>query len=127
MKPFRTSLTARIVSLAIAFALVGTGLIPILGIAPAISLPIVFLAAVGACIAGLVLGVQDHPGPVLVLGLTLPLVLWPFTMVAMLVATRFGNFGWALIAAGCVMGGATAIASYTTRHEPVAEHSARAA
>jgi hypothetical protein len=118
MKPFRTSITARIVSLSIAFALAGAGLIPIAGFSAAVALPIVFIAAVGGCIIGLVLGVNDHPGPVAVLAMMLPLALWPFTMVAIGVATRFGAYGWALIAAACVMSGATAIASFTTRREP---------
>jgi hypothetical protein len=115
MKPFRTSITARVVSLSIAFALIAGGLIPILGLTPSIALPIVLLLAVGGCIVGCVLGVQEHTGATAALAIFLPLVLWPFCMVLIGVATKYGEYGWALIAAGAVMSGATAVASFTTR------------
>ena len=122
MKPFRTSITARVVSLSIAFALLAGGLIPILRLTPAIALPVVLLVAVGGCIVGCVLGVQEHTGPTAALAILLPLALWPFTLVLIAVATRFGEYGWALIAAGAVMAGATAIASFTTRTAPSIDH-----
>jgi hypothetical protein len=128
MKPFRTSLTARIVSLSIAFALTGGGLIPILGLTPAIALPAVILLAVAGCIVGCILGAQEHTWSVAALAIMLPLALWPYTLVLMLVATRFGEYGWALVAAGALMTGATAIASFTTRPSaekaPAAQHAA---
>jgi hypothetical protein len=120
MKPFRTSTSARIVSLAVAFALAGGGLIPIFGLTPSVAIPIVLLAAVGASIVGLVIGVNDHPGAIALVAMLGPLALWPYTMVLMLVATRFYAWGWALVAAGAAMAGATAIASFTTREAPSA-------
>ncbi len=115
MKPFRTSATARVVSLSIAFALIGGGLIPILGLAPSLALPVVLLIAVGGCIVGGVLGVNEHTGPTAALAIFLPLLLWPFVMLLISVSTRHGEYGWALIAAGAVVSGATAVASFTTR------------
>jgi hypothetical protein len=103
MKPFRTSATARIVSSAIAFALLGGGLIPILGINPAIGLPIVLLLSVGAVIAGLVIGVQDHVAPVAFLAILLPLALWGYVLGLLVIVHHYPGYGLGLVAAGILM------------------------
>ena len=123
MKPFRTSTSARVLSAAIAFALAGAGVTAVAGFDPHAALPIVFLVAAGGGIVGLLAGVYEQTARVALLALLLPLAFWPFTMLAALVATRYPVFGWLEIAVGCVVAGASAIASYTTRR---AEHPASA-
>ncbi len=131
MKPFRTSLTARIVSLAVAFALAGGGAIPIFGFAPAAAVPIVLLLSVAACIVGCLLGAQEHAGATALLAMMLPLALWPYTLLLLLVVARFPQHGWTLMAAGAFVAGLTAIASFTTERASRAgrtvESAARAA
>jgi hypothetical protein len=118
MKPFRRSLTARIVSSAIAFALLGGGLIPTLGIPPAYGLPVVLLLAVGAVIAGLVLGVQDHPGPVAYLAILMPLALWAYTLALLVIINHVPTYALALVAAGILMAAFTLAGSVIGKRAP---------
>ncbi|HZS42136.1 MAG TPA: hypothetical protein VFF06_35145 [Polyangia bacterium] len=126
MHPFKTSLTARIVSFAIAFALIGGGLIPTLGLRPAIALPIVLLLAVGACIVGLVVGASDHPGAVGFCAVLLPMALWAYVLVLLLVVNRFPAFAYALDAAGVAVVFSTVLASFQARDAQAREAQPRA-
>ena len=99
MKPFRASLTARLVSVSITLAVGGGGLVLTLGISPN-SIPLVLLAAIGFSIVGLIVGVEEHPEPVLLLGVVLPLALLPYVMLLELIRTGFPEYAWILVAAG---------------------------
>lgn len=115
MKPFRTSPTARIVSLAVALSLVGGGLLAVTGAGPSVALPLLLLASIGACIVGLVLGANEHTGPVALLAILLPLALWPYVMTMEWIVTSAPRYGSALLIAGGVMLGMTLLATVTTR------------
>ena len=115
MQPFKTSLTARIVSFSIAFALLGGGLIPTLGLRPAMALPIVLLLAVGGCIVGLLLGVNDHPGAVGFCAVLLPMAFWAYVLVLLVVVNRFPAYAYALDAAGVAVLFSTVAASFQAR------------
>jgi hypothetical protein len=116
MKPFRLSITARIVSLAIAVALFGGGAIPILGLAPSVALPILLIPTVLACIVGLILGAQEHTGAVLMLALLLPLGLWAYTLALLVVTGPLPQLAWGLVALGVVVAASTVVvAPLTTR------------
>jgi hypothetical protein len=111
MKPFRTSLTARIVSLALAAALIGTGLIALTG-ATAL-FPYALLVGVMGCVVGLIIGAIEHTYPAMALAVALPIALWPYIMVAELTMHRLPVAGWAFIAVGAVIGSLTAFAGAT--------------
>jgi hypothetical protein len=102
MKPFRTSVTARMISLAATIALTGGGAAVALATHLNWTIPLVLLAAIMAGIVGLALGAYDHPGPVVLLAVLLPMALWPYVMVLELVRTSYPTWSWALIAAGLV-------------------------
>ena len=119
MKPFRTSLTARIVSLAIAIALVGTGILALTGAAELF--PYVLLAGIMGCVVGVIIGAVEHPFSTMALVVALPLALWPYIMVAELVMHRLPVAGWAFIALGAVVGSLTAFAGATVHDRKAAE------
>ena len=122
MAPFRTSPTARLVSASIATALMGGGLIAILGLPPEIAVPFVLLAAVGMGIVGLVLGVQEHAGAVALLAILLPMALFAYVMVLWAAVTRMPSSGYAFVVAGAIPLTMTIFASATTQKKPVATH-----
>jgi len=118
MKPFRTSLTARIVSLAIAVTLIGTGILALTGAAALF--PYVLLVGIMGCVVGVIVGAMEHTYSALALVVALPIALWPYIMVAELTMHRLPIAGWAFIAIGAVVGSLTAFAGATV-HEKKAE------
>ncbi len=100
MKPFRNSFTARSLTAAASFALIGAGLIPVLGLRPALALPVVFLLAIGTGIVSLVMGANDYPGTIALLGMLMPLAFWAYVCGAILVVNVFPAYGWVLISLG---------------------------
>jgi hypothetical protein len=119
MKPFRTSLTARIVSLAIAVALAGTGILALTGAAALF--PYVLLVGIMGCVVGVIVGAVEHTFAAMALVVALPLALWPYIMVAELAMHRLPIAGWAFIASGALVGSLTAFAGATVRTESARE------
>ena len=117
MKPFRTSITARIISGGAIFALAGGGIVAATGINPAWGVPIVLLFTALSGIVGLVLGANDHPGAVLFTALLLPLALWPYTMVLIYITTRRPEWGPVLFAAALLVLALTLYATVTVKRE----------
>ena len=113
MKPFRTSLTARLVSLSIAVALAGAGLSLALGLRPSLVVPLTFIAAITLSIFGLVVGVLEYPGAVLLLAILLPCALWPYAMCAEYLREVWPAGGWALLALAALPLGLTVVAPKT--------------
>jgi hypothetical protein len=103
MVPFRASLPGRIVWLSVAFALVSGGLIPIFGVNPAVWIPFALLIPVFGCVVGTILSIHEHHWAAMALAVALPLCLWPYTMVLMLLTKSWPQFGWLFIAAGGAM------------------------
>ncbi|HEY7955670.1 MAG TPA: hypothetical protein VII38_10265 [Polyangia bacterium] len=101
MKPFRTSLTARCLAAATAIALVGAGLLPILGI-PVMYVSVPILVSVVIAVFGMLLGVNDHPGTIGLLACTLPVAMWAYVLAALGVLKVYPAWSWALVAAGLV-------------------------
>jgi hypothetical protein len=102
MKPFRASITARLLSAAAAFALIAGGLIPTLGLPTGIALPVVLLVAAGCGIVSLVLGVNDHPGQVAMLAIMMPMAFWAYALGLIVIAQKLPAFGWVLLALALV-------------------------
>jgi hypothetical protein len=100
MKPFRNSFTARALTAAASFALIGAGLIPVLGLPERYALPIVFLLSVGTGIVAMVMGANDYPGTVALLGFILPMAFWAYVCGALLVVTAYPSYGWVLVSLG---------------------------
>ena len=124
MKPFRTSLTARIVSVSLAVTLAGTGAAALVG--SLALLPYVILVGVVGCFVGVLAGALEQTAAAALLSVTLPMLLWPYVMVAELAIRRAPITGWAFIAAGALMAAQTAIAGVVKerRHElaPASAH-----
>jgi hypothetical protein len=118
MKPFRTSLSARIISASISWSLIGAGLIALTGMSAGAALPIVLLMSIGGCLVGLVLGVHDHTGPVALLAILLPLILWPYAMAVTWAVDRGTRYGAPLLAVGAVILGLNLIASLVPERRP---------
>jgi hypothetical protein len=108
MKPFRTSLTARIVSVSIAVTLAGTGVAALLS--SIALLPYCIILGVSGCFIGVIAGALEQTAAAAFLSVTLPMLLWPYVMVAELAIRRAPVMGWAFIAAGALMAAQTAIA-----------------
>ena len=115
MKPFRTSITARMISLSVALALTGGGLAVLLTPESLALIPIVLLLAIGVAIIGMILGVNSQDGAVVVLSILLPLALLPYVMVLEYVGTKQPDYAWALVAAGLVPLALTLVAPITVR------------
>jgi hypothetical protein len=126
MTPFRTSLTARLVSASIAVALAGSGLSVALGAAPSLLIPMTFIVAIMLSIFGLVVGVLDHPLPVVLLALLLPCALWPYVMVVGWMLESMPALGWLLVALATVPVALTVVAPRTVR-EPASKPAPAAA
>ena len=106
---FRSSLPGRIVSLSVAFALLSGGLIAVLGLQPAVWVPFALLIPVVGCFFGTMMAIASHEWAALALAVLLPMALWPYTMILMLITTSHHPYGWALIAAGLGMTALTAV------------------
>ena len=102
MVPFRTSLTARLVSISAAVAMTGGGLAVVVAPLLTWTVPVVLLVAITIAIMGLILGVYDHPGAVTLLGGLLPMAMFPYSMILEGVREAHPVYAWALIAAGLV-------------------------
>jgi hypothetical protein len=100
-KPFRTSLTARGFTATAAFALLGGGLIPILGLSHA-WLPLVLASAVGLAFGCLMAGANDHPGEVALLAILGPLAFFLYVCGALLVIQVAPSYAWILVALASV-------------------------
>ncbi len=110
MTPFRSSLPGRLISASIAFALLSGGLIAILGLTPAVWIPWSLLIPIVGCFFGTVLAIASHQWSALAMAVALPVALWPYTMVLMLVTNTHRQYGWALIAGGLCMVALTGVA-----------------
>ncbi len=120
MQPFHTSITARLVSASVAIALAGVGLLAVIG-QPEL-LPYVILLAVGGSVIGTIAGAIDYTWQVMGLAVALPMLLWPYVMVAELIMRRAPAWGWLLIAAGAVIGAVSAFAGVLKPHRaPLAQ------
>lgn len=112
MKPFRSSFSAWMLSLGVAVAVSGGGLLAALGVPPHHGTPLLYLGAILCGIIGLVMGVADYPVQVLLGSLLLPMALWPFVIALSWIGESRPELGWALVAAGLVP---VAMSLYATR------------
>jgi hypothetical protein len=115
VEPFRTSLSARIVSLAVSAALIGGGVIALAGLDPAHVTPWLLMACITATIAGLILGVYDHPAEVLLVGMLAPMALFPYVMALDWVIRSAPHLGLLLVGVGLVPLALTTMARATIR------------
>ena len=100
MNPFKTSISARLIMLSIAIVFLGGALAAKTGSTALV--PAILLLAVGGCIVGLVLGVYDHPGPVLVVAVLLPIFGWPVALAILVVANQVPAYANVLAVCGIV-------------------------
>jgi hypothetical protein len=99
---FRSSLCARLVSLAVTVGVSASGIAVAAGAAPWHILPYALLAGIACGIVGLVLGVNDHPAQVALFAIVLPMALWPFVIATLWIAEHRPELGWAVAAVGAV-------------------------
>ena len=83
MKPFRTSLTARVVCTAVTLALLGGGLGPMLGIERTVSIILACIVPALITIPALLYGVHEYPAEVILSALLLPVGLWAHTLLVL--------------------------------------------
>jgi hypothetical protein len=100
-RPFRTSLTARGFAATASFALLGAGLIPILGLWPGV-LPLVLVTSVGLAFGSLMAGAADHPGEVALLAILGPLAFFVYVCGALVVVEEAPRYAWVLVALAAV-------------------------
>jgi hypothetical protein len=100
-KPFRTSLTARGFAATAAFALLGAGLIPMLGLSHA-WLPVVLASTVGLAFGSLMAGANDYPGEVALLAILGPLAFFVYVCGALVVTEVASSYAWILVALASV-------------------------
>ncbi len=125
MTPFRTSLTARMLSLAV-FAIVSCpGLAILLDANLHHAIPLCTIAAITLSLFGMIVGTAEYPGTVLLLSILLPLALWGYFMGLEAIVMGHKNLAWALCAAGFVPLIAT-IAAERTVEKALPASSARA-
>jgi hypothetical protein len=117
MKPYRTTWSARVLSGGAAVALIGAGLIPVLGLNPVHAVPIVILWTIGVGMAGLFAGALDHMRPTVFAAMLLPLVMWAFTLGMIAIIDLHPAWSWGLIAASAIPL-ALFVASFGIRPEP---------
>jgi hypothetical protein len=127
MRPFRTSFTARGLSIGASIALVGAGLTAVTGAEPSVALPIVFLLSAALGIVSLVAGVHTYPGNVAILAFLMPMAFWPYVLGALVIVAHAPTLGYGLIAAGLVPLALTIAAPYVPVAERPAQLASRAA
>ena len=101
MTTFRTSPTARILSLVVTLALVGGGLIARFAEQPYHLMPFLLVLCIIASVVALITGLQEHLEPVLLLTGLLTLALLPYVML-LGVAMRDRQYAGWITAAGIV-------------------------
>ena len=101
MKTFRTSPTARILSLVVTSALMGGGLIARWAEQPYHLMPLLLVLCVTTSVVALITGLNDHLGAVLLATGLLTIALLPYSMVLGL-AMRDSKYAELLFAAGIV-------------------------
>jgi len=115
MSPYRTSTSARIVSGAVAFALIGVGLIPTLGLNAPMALSAVLMIAITATIVGLMQGANQHTGAVAAVAIAAPLALFPYVLTSLIVLKLAPGWALAFVAVGILVLAASVLGSITVR------------
>jgi hypothetical protein len=116
MRPYRTSLSARLISLSVSTALIGGGVGALTD--SWVVLGLALTAAIVCGIAGLVVGIEHYGSTVMALVVALPMLLWAYATSLVVVATKFPSWSYAFIAAGMVPLLMTAFASLGVAEEP---------
>ena len=121
---FRTSFTARGLLASVSLALIGVGLVPILGLRADTAIPLILVGATLVAMVSMIMGVMDHPGPLVLTIVAFPMMLWGFVFVSLYASTR-PLMGTSLVAAGILVAsfGVLSQLSLPARHR----RSARAA
>jgi hypothetical protein len=115
MSPYRTSTSARIVSGAVVFALIGVGLIPTLGLNAPVALSAVLMISITATIIGLLQGAQEHTGAVAAVAIAAPLAMFPYVLLSLLVLKLAPHWALAFVAAGVLVLATMVLATVTVR------------
>jgi hypothetical protein len=116
MTPYRTSLSARILSGGAAVSLVAAGLVPVIGFDHTRAVPLIILFTIAVGLSGILVAIPRHGGAALWASMLLPLAMWPYVMVMSGIMQHYPSYGWALIAAAGVPV-ALFVASLGTRPE----------
>ena len=114
---YKHTTSAQLILTAIAIALIGAGFIAPLGLDPDYALPTVLLVAIATALAGLVIGIHDDAGSVIIIGLILPMAMFPYSMLADSIIRHHAGYTFALVAAGAIPIGVL-LANLRTRHVP---------
>ena len=110
MKRYWDSLSATVVTIAIAVSIVAGGFVASSGQHWGL-MALTLLVGVVGCIVGLVLGVNKHPGVVISLLIALPLILWPYVMGLIYVVKSRPDLGPVLIVLGLGIGASRSVAA----------------
>jgi hypothetical protein len=102
MTPFRTSLTARLLSLATFVVLTGPGVAIAAQMNLHIAIPLCVAVAITLSLFGMIVGTDDQPWAVLLLSIVLPLALWGYFMGLEHIVMSRPDLAWALCASGFV-------------------------
>jgi hypothetical protein len=124
MKPYRTSISARILSGGAAVSLLGAGLTPIAGLDATRTIPVIILITIAAGLSGILLAIRDHMRAALFAAMLLPLVMWAYVMAMIGIVHYYPAYAWALIAAAGVPL-VLFIVSLGTRPEPLPARTAQ--
>ena len=97
--PFKHSVPARLLLLAVAIVTIGGGLASIVGLNPHWGLPMFMVAGGLTALVGIVIGIHDYAPQVLMAALIGPVFLWPITMMVVQIGAK-PSTGWVLLALG---------------------------
>jgi hypothetical protein len=122
--PFRNSNTARLLLVAVAIGLLGTGAVSALGLNAWIVLPMVFIVSVLLAIAALFQGVADHPGECVLAGAVGLPFFWIYVM-GSIGAIGMPTVGMAFAAGGILPVLLLVFATRSTSARPAASQDVR--
>jgi hypothetical protein len=113
MRPYRTSVSARLASGAAAFALAAGGLTAILQL-PWVALPVILVITIVSGILACLFAIEEHPGAAIALGIALPLALWPYVLALLVAINHFPQLGWLFIGLAALVTAQSVAASFIT-------------
>jgi len=125
MTPYRTSLSARLITIGVALALFGGGAIPLFHL-PVAALPMVLLFSVGLGLVGLLLGVNSHTNSALLLALLMPLALFAYVLALLMAINYVHELGWLMMGLGVAAVASIPVAQVTAPARTVEHKTANA-
>jgi hypothetical protein len=118
MRPYRTSMSARLASGAAAFALAAGGLTAVLQL-PWIALPVILVVTILSGILACLFAIEEHPGAAIALGIGLPLALWAYVLALLVAINHMPRLGWLFLGMSALVVAQALVATFITLPDEV--------